>query len=110
MKKASFYFLGVLIVLYACGYQEGIIQKGEKSFLKFSGNWENVSVQIDDKEPFVLKSIATSEDSEKRDVAENKIYQILPGKHSLKVYRDGNLIVNRILFLENQATTEVIIP
>lgn len=74
-----------MLFIYACGYQKGIIQKAEKSFLKFSGNWGNVSVQIDDKEPFVLKSIATSDDSEKRDIAENKIYQILPGKHSLKV-------------------------
>jgi len=103
MKKVILLLLGILI-LHACGYQEGIVQKGEKSFIKFAGNWENVSVQIDDMNQFVLNSGSES------GVDDNKLYQVSPGKHSIKVYRDGNLIVNRILFLDNQATAEVIIP
>ncbi len=110
MKKGIILFFGILIVFYACGYQEGIIQKAEKSFLKFSGNWGNASVQIDDKEPFILKWIVDPENPEKRLPADEKLYQIAPGKHSLKVYRDGNLVINRILILENQATMEVQIP
>jgi hypothetical protein len=106
MKKVILLLLGILI-LHACGYQEGIVQKGEKSFIKFAGNWENAAVQIDDMNQFVLKSGA---DSEKSSGDDNKLYQVSPGKHSLKVYRDGNLIINRILFLDNQTTTEVIIP
>jgi hypothetical protein len=103
MKKVILILLGILI-LQACGYQEGIVQKGEKSFIKFAGNWANVSVQIDDMNQFVLQSGTES------NAGDNKLYQISPGKHSLKVYRDGSLIVNRILFLDNQATAEVIIP
>jgi hypothetical protein len=106
MKKVILLLLGILI-LHACGFQEGIVQRAEKSFIKFSGNWADVSVQIDDMNQFVLKSGA---DSEKSSGDDNKLYQLSPGKHSIKVYRDGNLIVNRILFLDNQATAEVIIP
>jgi hypothetical protein len=108
MKKVILLFLGIM-VLYACGYQEGIIQKGEKSFIKFSGNWKNISVQIDDMDRFVLKSGSDSEQSSGDD-NNNKLFQISPGKHSIKVFRDGNLVVNRILLLDNQTTTEVIIP
>jgi hypothetical protein len=103
MKKVILLLLGIMI-LHACGYQEGIVQKGEKSFIKFTGNWENVSIQIDDMNQFVLKSGSES------NADDNKLYQVSPGKHSLKVYRDGNLIINRILFLDNQVTAEVIIP
>jgi uncharacterized lipoprotein YajG len=103
MKKIILLLLGILI-LHACGYQEGIVQKGEKSFIKFAGNLENVSVQLDDMNQFVLKSVSES------GADDNKLYQVSPGKHVLKVYRDGNLIINRILFLDDQATAEVIIP
>jgi hypothetical protein len=103
MKKVILLLFGILI-LQACGYQEGVVQKGEKSFIKFIGNRANVSVQIDDMNQFVLQSDTESNSGD------NKLYQISPGKHSLKVYRDGSLIVNRILLLDNQATAEVIIP
>ena len=106
MNKIILLLLGILI-LHACGYQEGIVQKGEKSFIKFTGNRTNVSVQIDDMNQFVLTS---GTDSEKSSGNDNKLYQVSPGKHSIKVHRDGELIVNRILFLDNQTTTEVIIP
>lgn len=106
MKKVILFFLGMLFI-YACGYQEGIVQKAEKSFIRFSGNLENVTIQIDDMTPFTLKSIA---DSEKNTTDDKKLYQVSPGRHSVKVYRGGNIIVNRILFIDNHATTEVIIP
>lgn len=106
MKNVILFIFGIMI-LHACGYQEGIIQKGEKSFIKFTGNRTNVSVQIDDMKEFVLKPGAPSETNSSN---VNKLYQVSPGQHSIKVYRDGELIVNRILFLDNQTTVEVIIP
>jgi len=106
MKKVILLILGIMI-LHACGYQEGIVQKGEKSFIKFTGNLENVSVQLDDMDEFVLKSGPDSEQSVRDD---NKLYQVSPGRHSIKVFRGDDLIVNRILLLDNQTTTEVIIP
>jgi hypothetical protein len=106
MKKIILLILGMLI-LHACGYQEGIVQKGEKSFIKFTGNWTNVSVQLDDMNEFILKS---GTESAKDAAGDNKLYQVSPGKHSIKVYRNGELIVNRTLLLDNQTTAEVIIP
>jgi hypothetical protein len=110
MKKYIFLLLGILVIV-SCGYKEGIIQKADKSYLKFSGNWENVSVQIDDLEPFVLeKYVPDPEDQERKVSQEEKLYQISPGKHILRVYRDGSLIVDRILILDNNVIKEVQIP
>ena len=87
--------LGALLI-FACGHQEGIIQKAEKSFVFFSGNLENVIIHIDKKEPFT-PSYGTH-------------YEMLPGKHTLMAYRDGNLLLNKIVILENQVTMEIRIP
>ena len=103
MKKVVLLFLGILI-LQSCGYQEGVVQKEEKSYIKFTGNLANISVQIDDTNQFVLHSDTQS------NTGDNKLYQISPGKHSIKAYRDGSLVVSRIIFLDNQATAEVLIP
>lgn len=109
MKKVILLLLGMTLI-YACGYHEGIIQKAERSYLKFVGNIENASIQIDNIEPFTIKATVASENGESNAAPDNKVYQLLPGKHFLKIYRNGNLVVDRILLLENQATMEVIIP
>ena len=43
---------------------------------------------------------------------ENKdmLYQLSHGKHTLKIYRNKNLIIDRIIFLEDHGTMEIIIP
>jgi hypothetical protein len=89
--------LSLCLLAVSCGYQEGIVQKSEKSFLKFTGNPAEVTIQIDDMQPF---AVATSD----------KLYQVSPGKHMVKAYRNGELIVNRLLILDNQVTMEVTIP
>ncbi len=85
-----------LTFIFACGHTEGTIQKGEESFFVFSGNLENVKIHIDELQPFT-PSIG-------------KHYQIRPGKHTVMAYRDGNLLLNRMIILENQVTTEIKIP
>lgn len=103
MTKTILLFTGLLL-FYACGYQEGVVQKGEKSYIKFTGNTENVSIQIDETIRFVIKASPGS------DGADNKLYQVSPGKHQLRVYREGGLVVNKVLFIDNQATAEVVVP
>ena len=95
MAKLLILLLAVLFI-FACGHQEGTIQKAEKSLIFFSGNLGNVTIHIDEIEPFT-PSYATH-------------YQMLPGKHTLKAYRDGNLLLNKVIILENQVTMEIRIP
>ena len=86
----------VASLIFACGYTTGAIQKAEKSFMVFSGNLENVKIHIDELDPFAPSS--------------GKHYEMAPGKHTLLAYREGKLLLNRIIILENQVTTEIKVP
>jgi hypothetical protein len=110
MKKV-FWGIFLLLIIASCGYKEGIIQPSDKSYLKFSGNVENVSVQIDNGEPFVLKSYITQSGGQERKIRpDKKLYQVSPGRHTIKIFRDGILIVDRILILDNNVIKEILIP
>jgi len=91
-----FVLLLVGTLIFACGYTTGTIQKAEKSFIVFSGNLENVKIHIDELEPFTPSN--------------GKHYEMAPGKHTLLAYREGKLLLNRIIILENQVTTEIKVP
>ena len=88
----------MFLLLIGCAYNTGTVQIAEKSYLQFSGNIEGVSVIIDGDDAF---NLSTTEDT---------LYQLSPGKHSLKIYRSNNLIVDRVIFLEDQGTMEILIP
>jgi hypothetical protein len=92
----------LLLFLCSCGYNEGIVQKTERSYLKFVGNWQSAYIQVDDLKPFTLDEYYNS--------AEGKQYEVSPGKHSITVTKNGAVVVNRILFLDNQTTMEIAIP
>lgn len=111
MKKIIFLCLA-LMVLFACGYKEGVIHKYDKSYLKFVGNWQRAQVQIDDLKQFKLDDYFNrdTESGYKKETPEPKLYQLAPGKHEIKVFKDGGIVVKRILLLENQAIMEVFIP
>lgn len=100
MKKICLFVFSA-ILLFSCGYQTGVIQKAERGYIQFSGNWEwdDVVVKIDDREPFKLKPSDA-----------NTLFEIAPGKHFVKVSRNDVIVVDRVVFLESQATFEVIIP
>jgi hypothetical protein len=102
--KKVFLLILLISLIYACGYKEGVIRKGEKSYLLFTGNTANISLSIDNSEPFLLKIKNNNSD------APQKLYQVSPGKHLLKIYRDRILIVDRVIFLGNQETMEVHVP
>lgn len=107
MRKITVMLVVLGLLVYACGYHEGVIQKAERSYLMFTGNWQSTLIQIDEGRPFPLSSIKETQEGHKPNQV---LYQVAPGKHRLRVFRDGRLIVNRILFLEDQGTMEVIIP
>lgn len=82
----------------ACGgYNQGIVQQAEKGYLKFIGNTQDVKVVIDDGGEIAL-------------VDKNHVYQVKPGRHEVKAFRSGHLVLNRIVVLDNQTTMEIEIP
>jgi hypothetical protein len=93
-------FLAVLVALFfaACGgYNEGIVQKSEKGFLKFTGNTAYIVLKIDDGVPFQFDK-------------EKPVYQVKPGKHIVQVIRNDEVIVHRTVLIDNQTTMEIEVP
>ena len=103
MKKIII-FLFLCLILISCSYgtREGVVQKSSKSFLQFVGNVENTSVIIDDGEPFIIRK---ENDGDR--YSPHLLYQIAPGKHTIKIYRNDQLIVDRIIFVASSETKEV---
>ncbi len=106
MKRTPL-ILGLLLLFGACGYQEGVVWRAEQSYLKFTGNWANASVQIDGMQPFILKPKEATESSP---IPENTLYQLSPGRHRITVTRDGMVVVDRAVVMDNHVTMEVQIP
>ena len=88
----------IFLLFVGCAYNTGTVQRAEKSYLQFLGNTEGISVVIDENDAFSLT------------IAKDTLYQLNHGKHTLKIYRNNNLIVDRIIFLEDRGTMEIIIP
>ena len=101
----------------SCGYSTGVIQNDEAGYIKFTGNWKNASIKIDESEPFELKYYHPEENindevsQNQAPVSPAKVYLVSPGNHLVKVYNEnGELAVKRKLFIGNQQTMEVRIP
>ena len=101
MKK---YILFLVLFFIGCAYNSGVIQRAEKSYFQFSGDSEDISIVIDESSPFLLKEKGLVID--KRHI----IYEVSNGKHRLKIYRNNQIILDRVVFLEDQATMEILIP
>lgn len=87
----------LLLFIAGCGYNESIMQKADKSYLKFVGNTEQIQITIDGGEPF----------SPEENI---DLYQLSPGKHTIKITRNNAVVVNRIILLDNKTTMEINVP
>jgi len=89
----------LLSMLFAAcgGYNEGIVQRSEKGFIKFTGNTAQIVLKIDDGTPFQYDK-------------ENPVYQVKVGKHTVQVIRNDEVIVNRTVIIDNQTTMEIEVP
>ena len=91
-------FVLALFLISCGGYNTAVVQKSEKGFLKFIGNLDRVKIVVDDGASF-------SPDKEK-----DQVFQVQPGRHEIRIYRDEQLIVDRVVIVDSQTTTEIEIP
>ena len=91
------FFVSIMISGCVQGVKTEVIQKEEFSYLKFTGDTELISVIIDDG-TYNFNLTKNNKES---------LYKIDTGKHRIKIYKNQNLIVDRVIFLENHVTTEI---
>ena len=92
--------LVLLISLAGCGKsKKGVMLMDGPSYLQLRGVCEDVSLQVDDNARVELA-----------DKCEEAQYQVEPGLHTLRFYRDGSLILERKVSLGAGEIYEVRLP
>lgn len=92
------FFIAALLLLAlfsGCGYKEGVKTEAQKSFLYFSGNVDAVLVSVDGGAKFPVKP------------GKDNLYSIPPGKHKVFVTRDGDIVVERDIYVGNGVAKEI---
>lgn len=92
----------LLITLSSCGYKEGVIQPGDKSYLVFTGNTKDIQITIDNNLPILVQT-----DVENRSVTH---YQTSPGKHMIVIRRGSETVLQREVLIGNGMTKEIQVP
>ena len=87
---------------------ESTNQVNDSAFLQLEGNFLNTQLIVDDANPFEIteKSIKTFS----LDGKEVARFPIATGKHTLQIIRSGTVIVNRVIYISNSNTFEVVVP
>jgi flagellar assembly factor FliW len=117
MKKIHYFaFLLYLSFLVSCaGTRTMVTQVSDASYLIFIGNKsmsqndfgyyiENkYEAKIDDKITFDIKLTKNGKDL----FVKSTVFQITPGTHNIKVYRNGSIVINKNIFISNQETMQI---
>lgn len=87
------------LVIGGCASHQGVVLKDGKANLQLVGQCDGVSLQIDKNDPISVDGDC-----------EDSIYSVNPGRHVLKVYRNGALILERLIYFSTGETSEVALP
>ncbi len=96
-----------ILLFFGCtvGVREETLQKPDKAYLKFSGNVKGASVIVDDN-----ASVDLAKSSNDKEFTSEELIQIVPGKHTVKVYKNNSIVVERIIFTSSGETVLIEIP
>ena len=103
------YFLVIIgfLALAACTTYHGVTQTHAGSFLQLSGDFQNTELSIDEQTPILIdKSVKIFKVDGKR-VAK---FAISEGTHTVKISKNGQIIVSRKVFVSEGNAFEVIVP
>jgi hypothetical protein len=106
--KIIFTFVFSMLIVGCSSHFESTNQVNDSAFLQLEGNFLNTQLTLDKGTPVELteKSIETFTLNGK----EVTRFPISTGKHTIKVSRSGTVIVNRIIYVSNSNTFEVVVP
>ena len=108
MLKIIFTFVFSMLIIGCSTHFESTNQVNDSAFLQLEGNFLNTQLTLDKGIPIQLTegSIKTFT----LDGKEVTRFPISTGKHTIKVIRAGTVIVNRVIYVSNLNTFEVVVP
>ena len=110
MKNILYFLLLLLFTGCAVGTQTQKVQVPDQAFIVVVGNSDNyedaqIFLQYDDMQKFPVE---IKKQGTKR--FKQTLYEISPGRHTLKVFNGDQLLINKEIFISNQETKEIILP
>ncbi|MFV0347443.1 MAG: hypothetical protein ACK5JO_02570 [Halodesulfovibrio sp.] len=95
-------------ILFAagCGAHEGVVISAEEAWLSFTGDTRGAMLSLDGADEIQLRPAGYAKDSSSK----QKWYQVAPGKHSVRITRNGAVVVDRVILVDKGQTREVFIP
>jgi hypothetical protein len=112
MKKILIITIFSFLTIVSCiiGRREGVVQKPDASYLHFTTldkeNYKySFSLVVDDGQPFAIEIDKTTNRNTR--FTYKDLYQITPGKHLIKVFKNNNLIIEKTVYVGNQETIEI---
>jgi hypothetical protein len=85
----------LMLLASGCGYKEGVKTQSQKSYLYFNGDVSDITVSVDDAVEFTVTA------------GEKNQYAITPGKHTVKIYRGGHLLIIREVYISDGVAKEI---
>ena len=122
MKRLCMAIVGLLLIagLVACttpNRQTQVTQGDQKSYVFFSGNAANAVAYIDGKGVLLEGDMVSGSTSGIQDNYQLKpgakgrsLIQVAPGKHEVKVIKDNQILIHRIILVGEGVAFEVAVP
>lgn len=85
----------ITFMFSGCGYKEGVVTTTAKSYIYFSGDVNSAVVTIDEGDSFNVKA------------GQNNLYTVKPGKHIIKVYKNGELKIKKEIYISDGISKEI---
>lgn len=95
-----------LLLLSGCGAHEAVLAPADVSWINFTGDNRGAMVSIDETPAFLLRNASFDKDGS----GKPKWFRIAPGKHTVRITRNEQVIVERIFLIGNGQTKEIFIP
>jgi hypothetical protein len=90
--------LVICVTFIACGgSRTDITVKAETGYLKFTGNLQSFTFTLDDGVKYAYNPKV-------------ELIEVKPGKHEIKVFRNQETIVDRLIIIDNHTTFEIEVP
>ncbi len=97
-----------LFTLCSCSsHYRSVNQVNDQALLQLSGNFLNTELSIDGGDNVIIDEKVKIYELNDKQVVE---FPISTGKHSVKIFKDGLMIVNRVFYSSNGNVFEVVVP
>ena len=99
IKNIIAVLISALLLIGCGGYQTGVTSEAQQSYIFFNSPASGAEYSIDDSTWYKITSTGAKE-----------LYPVEPGKHRIKVRRNGTIIVDKTVLFGDSISKEIKVP